>query len=223
MIDLGSTYAVNGLTSTTATHSSGSSSSLDMSDFLELMVCEFQNQTIDDTADTSDMLNQLVQMQMIQSITEITEAMNTMYAGSMVGKQVTIGQYDSFGNLTTTTGTITGTGVSNGEQVFFVGDDIYSMSDFLSIGELPSVAQTSTSSSADSTYNGTLWDYVSSTSETDNSSSSTASTDDDALDELEAQIEALENQVADAETSVEQLENAAALTEAVSDDSEAVG
>ncbi|MDE7034776.1 MAG: hypothetical protein K2O74_00810, partial [Eubacteriales bacterium] len=36
--------------------------SLDMDDFLTLMVAMFQNQDIDNTADTSDMLNQMVQM-----------------------------------------------------------------------------------------------------------------------------------------------------------------
>jgi flagellar basal-body rod modification protein FlgD len=108
-----------------------------MTDFLQLMVAEFQNQSIDDTADTSDMLNQLVQMQMIQAITEITDAATTMYAGSLVGKEVTIGQYDSNGNLQGVVGTVTGTGSSNGSQVVFVNGESYSLSDILAIGRLP--------------------------------------------------------------------------------------
>ena len=38
---------------------------LDFTDFLQLMVQQLQNQTIDNTADTSDMLNQMVQMSMV--------------------------------------------------------------------------------------------------------------------------------------------------------------
>ncbi|MDE6281045.1 MAG: hypothetical protein K2M15_04540, partial [Oscillospiraceae bacterium] len=37
---------------------------LTMQDFLQLMVVQLQNQSIDDTMDTSEMMNQMVQMQM---------------------------------------------------------------------------------------------------------------------------------------------------------------
>jgi flagellar basal-body rod modification protein FlgD len=139
---LASTGILSGLQQTTSS-SSSSSSSLDMTDFLQLMVAQFQNQTIDDTADTSDMLNQLVQMQMIEAITNITDATVTMYAGSLVGKEVTIAQYDSSGQLVQTVGTVTGTGQSNGEQVVFVGDQTYYLSEITAIGRLPGLdAQT---------------------------------------------------------------------------------
>ena len=69
--------------------------SLDMDDFLLLMVAMFQNQDIDNAASTSDMMNQMVQMSVVQAVTN----MNTMvedstvltYAASLVGKEVTIG------------------------------------------------------------------------------------------------------------------------------------
>jgi flagellar basal-body rod modification protein FlgD len=138
LADLGSLYSTSSLTGvSTSSTSSTDNTSLDMTDFLQLMVAQFQNQSIDDTADTSDMLNQLVQMQMIQAITSITEATEMMYAGSMVGKEVTIGQYDSNGTLQTTVGTVTGTGYSNGNQILFVDGVSYSMSDVLAIGRLP--------------------------------------------------------------------------------------
>jgi flagellar basal-body rod modification protein FlgD len=136
--DLSQIYAT-GSTSALASTSSKSSSSLDMTDFLQLMVAQFQNQTIDDTADTSDMLNQLVQMQMIEAITNITDATVTMYAGSLVGKEVTIGQYNSEGQLVETVGVVTGTGQSNGEQVVFVGDQTYYLSEIMAIGRLPAL------------------------------------------------------------------------------------
>jgi flagellar basal-body rod modification protein FlgD len=138
LADLGSLYSTSSLTGVSfSSTSSSDNTSLDMTDFLQLMVAQFQNQSIDDTADTSDMLNQLVQMQMIQAITSITEATEMMYAGSMVGKEVTIGQYDSNGVLQTTVGTVTGTGYSSGSQVLFVDGQAYSMSDVLAIGRLP--------------------------------------------------------------------------------------
>jgi flagellar basal-body rod modification protein FlgD len=137
--DISNLYTVTG-TSTAVTHSSSTKSdntSLDMTDFLQLMVAQFENQTIDDTADTSDMLNQLVSMQMITALSEITEATTTMYAGSLVGKEVTIGEYDSSGTLHEYVGTVTGTGYSNGSPIIFIGDQTYSLSSVLAIGQLP--------------------------------------------------------------------------------------
>ncbi len=115
------------------------SNSLDMTDFLTLMVAQFQNQSMDNTADTTDMLNQLVQMQVVEAITNITDATVTMYAGSLVGKEVTLGQFNSQGQLEELVGTVTGTGMSNGEQVIFVDGKSYKLSDIMAVGRLPEI------------------------------------------------------------------------------------
>ena len=108
-----------------------------MTDFLTLMVTELTNQSIDQAADTSDMLNQLVQMQMVQALVNMTDASVMSYAASLVGKEVTVGQYDSEGNLEEVVGTVTGTGTYNGNQVVFVGDKYYFLSEILAVGRLP--------------------------------------------------------------------------------------
>ena len=111
--------------------------SLDMTDFLTLMVTELTNQSIDQTADTSDMLNQMVQMQMITALTNMTDASIMTYAASLVGKEVTVGQYDADGNLQELVGVVSGTGTYGGEQVIFVGDKYYYLSEIMAIGLLP--------------------------------------------------------------------------------------
>ncbi len=110
---------------------------LDMTDFLTLMVTELTNQSIDQTADTSDMLNQMVQMQMVQALVNMTDASVMSYAASLVGKEVTVGQYDQEGKLQEVVGVVTGTGTYNGNQVIFVGDKYYQMSEILAVGKLP--------------------------------------------------------------------------------------
>lgn len=117
--------------------SSSDSMGLDMTDFLTLMVTELTNQSIDSTADTSEMLNQLVQMQMIQALTNMTDASVMSYAASLVGKEVTVGQYDAEGVLQEVVGTVTGTGSYGGEQVVFVGDKYYYMNEIMAVGRLP--------------------------------------------------------------------------------------
>lgn len=110
---------------------------LDMTDFLTLMVTELTNQSMDSTADTSDMLNQLVQMQMVQVMTNMVDASIMSYAASLVGKEVTVAQYNSDGSINEIVGVVTGTGTMNGEQVVFVGDKYYHMNEIIAVGRLP--------------------------------------------------------------------------------------
>lgn len=114
---------------------------LDMMDFLTLMVAQFQNQTMDDTASTSEMMNQMVQMSVIQAVTNlstlITQSNSMSYAASLVGKEVSIAE--KLGNKITgeIRGVVTGTGVFNGEQVIFIGDKQYALGDVMAVGTLP--------------------------------------------------------------------------------------
>ena len=123
--------------------------SLDMQDFLTLMVTELQSQSIDSTADTSEMLNQMVMMQMVSALTNMTDASIMSYAASLVGKTVTVGQFDSEGNLEEIVGEVTGTGSMGGEQVVFVNDKYYYMSEIMAVGTLPKIEETENSQQPD--------------------------------------------------------------------------
>ena len=83
------------------------------------------------------MLNQLVQMQMVQALVNMTDASVMSYAASLVGKEVTVAQYDADGNLQEVVGVVTGTGTYDGNQVVFVGDKYYLLSEILAVGTLP--------------------------------------------------------------------------------------
>lgn len=113
---------------------------LDMNDFLTLMVAMFQNQDIDNAASTTDMMNQMVQMSVVQAITNISTLIDDStvltYAASLVGKEVTVGQYVGK-ELKEIVGTVTGTGTLNGRQVIFIGDESYYLNDVMAVGRLP--------------------------------------------------------------------------------------
>lgn len=113
---------------------------LDMDDFLLLMVAMFQNQDIDNAASTTDMMNQMVQMSVVQAISNISTLIDDStvltYAASLVGKEVTVGQYVGK-ELVEIVGTVTGTGTLNGQQVIFIGDDSYYLNDVMAVGRLP--------------------------------------------------------------------------------------
>lgn len=114
-------------------------STLDMSDFLYLMVQQFQNQTMDNTASTADMMNQLVQMSVVQAVTNITDATTLMYSASLVGKEVTVGVPGSDGKYEEIVGVVTATGSFGGEQVIFIGEDMYKLNEIMAIGKLPEI------------------------------------------------------------------------------------
>ena len=122
---------------------------LDFTDYLQLMVQQLQNQTIDNATDTTDMLNQLVQMSVVQMMTSVKTSLDTLvdantltYAASLVGQTVTVGQYDDEGNLVEIVGQVTGTGTYQGTSVIFVDGEMYALSDIMAVGRLPEVIET---------------------------------------------------------------------------------
>ena len=141
----GNSSLINSAASSAYTNSSMDAYGLDMSDFLTLMVAQFTNQSMDNTADISDMLNQMVQMQMVTALSSMSTAMNTMtdqsimtYAASLVGKEVTVAGYDADGNYQEVIGEVSATGSYGGEQVIFVDDSMYYMTQIIAVGRLPS-------------------------------------------------------------------------------------
>ena len=142
MKDLSNYYKSDALTSTLANkklniQQKGDNTKLDMTDFIQLMITQLTNQGIDESVNTSDMLNQMIQMQMVETMANLTDASIMSYAASLVGKEVTVGKFDSEGNLQEIVGTVTGTGTMNGKQVIFVGDEYYQMNEILAVGKLP--------------------------------------------------------------------------------------
>lgn len=122
----------------------GEDTGLQFEDFLQLMVQQLQNQTMDNTADTGEMLNQMVQMSTVQMLSSVKESMQTMvdanmltYSASLVGKEVTVGQYDEKGNLTQVVGQVSGTGTYQGLPVIFVNGKQYFLYEIMAIGKIP--------------------------------------------------------------------------------------
>jgi len=138
MADLSGLAGASSITPKKTTSREGNTE-LNMEDFLQLMVVQLQNQTIDDTADTGEMLNQMVQMQMITALTNMTDASIMSYASSLVGKEVTIGIVNG-NDIEERVLTVTGTGQSDGQQVIFCDDgNVYQLSQIMAVGRLPAV------------------------------------------------------------------------------------
>lgn len=121
---------------------------LDFTDYLNLMVQQLQNQTIDNTADTSDMLNQMVQMSVVQmmntvktGLENLTAATTMSYAASLVGKTVTVGVYNEDGEIEEVVGTVQGTGTYQDIPVIFINDEMYPLNNIMAVGTLPEIPE----------------------------------------------------------------------------------
>lgn len=120
--------------------SSGKDSyALSTEDFYQLMAVQLQNQTMDDTSDTTQFIDQMMQMTILQAIDTFTETSVTQYAASMVGQTVTVAEFSASGAIDEIVGEVTATGVLEGDQVIFVNDVAYPLSQIMAVGNLPQV------------------------------------------------------------------------------------
>ena len=137
MGDIGSYLGVSSADIVKNSTSRKGNTELNMDDFLQLMIVQLTNQTIDDTMDTSEMMNQMLQMQMITALSNMNDISVQTYANSLVGKKVTIGVvHDNV--LEERELFVYGTGTFNGQQVIFCEDgNMYYLSQIMAVGILP--------------------------------------------------------------------------------------
>lgn len=91
---------------------------LGQSDFLEIMIAQLQNQTLDNTTDTDKMMQNFMSMSNFQSMQDMNISMTkmyqqnqSMYAQSLVGRTVEV--HDGDGNIVT--GVVEGAYVTTSE------------------------------------------------------------------------------------------------------------
>lgn len=108
---------------------------LDMDDFYALMAAEMQYQDVlNPESNTSEMMSQMVQMSMINAIQDMMTMSMTSYAGSMMGKEVTIAD-SSTGKIETITGVVEGVNLYNGTPTIIVNGKEYSLTQIMGIGK----------------------------------------------------------------------------------------
>lgn len=118
----------------TAAQTKKSGTSLNMDDFLKLMVAQLQNQDMNNTADTSQYTTQMAQFSMVQALTDLTELSKTTYSLSMIGKEVTLAESKADGSLNVITGTVEGVNLYNGDAQIIVNGANYPMTSVMEVG-----------------------------------------------------------------------------------------
>ena len=126
---LGTTAAVTQTTGTTP------KTSLNMDDFLKLMVAQLQNQDMNNTADTSQYTAQMAQFSMVQALTELNEMTKTTYSMSLIGKDVTLAENAADGSLHVVAGTVQGVNLYDGEAQVIVNGVSYPVSSIMEVAQ----------------------------------------------------------------------------------------
>lgn len=110
---------------------------LDTDEFFQLLAAQLQNQDVMNPMSQTDMVNQMVQMATIQAMNTMMDVSTTSYAASLVGKEVTIADISDDGSIKEVVGTVTGSGLYGGEQVIFVNDNTYYLTQIMAVGKIP--------------------------------------------------------------------------------------
>jgi len=121
--------AANSASSASSSSSSKKGDSLDMEDFLTLMVAQLKNQDVYNTMDNTEFVGQMAQYTMIQTLTELYEMSQASYSMSMVGKSVTVEKSDG----TKVSGTVESVNVAGATDQIEINDVFYSIKDVTQI------------------------------------------------------------------------------------------
>lgn len=136
----------SGVNNTASSSGTKGKKDLDMNDFLMLMVEQMKNQDIGNTMDTSQYINQLSQYTMIQAVSEMAEAVKngfnslqemslSTYSTSMIGKEATVAQENSSGELETITGTVEGVTFYEGSPMLIIEGNQYALKNVMSLSD----------------------------------------------------------------------------------------
>jgi len=121
--------AAKSASSASSSSSSKKGDSLDMEDFLTLMVAQLKNQDVYNTMDNTEFVGQMAQYTMIQTLTELYEMSQASYSMSMVGKSVTVEKADG----TKVSGIVESANVAGATDQIEINDVFYSIKDVTQI------------------------------------------------------------------------------------------
>ena len=129
------TTGTNSTNGTSNSSSTGGTGTLNMDDFLQLLVAQLKNQDMYNTMDDSEYMAQMAQFSMLQAITDMSELSMTSYGVSLIGKEVTVGQIGADGTVKSIQGIVDSVNFFNGSPQVVVDNQSYSLSSVMSVNE----------------------------------------------------------------------------------------
>lgn len=110
--------------------------SLDMKDFLNLLVAQMTNQDAMNPMDNTEFIAQMAQFSSLQAMTDLTEMSMQGQATSLIGKNVVVADYNAQGVLEVQEGTVQKVTIHSGETKLYVNDIEYDYSNVMEIKQI---------------------------------------------------------------------------------------
>lgn len=125
------------------------SSELGKEEFLQLLVCQLENQDPLNPQSDTEFISQLAQFSALEQMTNLNTAFANSSAYSLVGKQVIVKPTDAAGNTSEVRGTVDFVEIRNGDAYLSINGNSYSVDDLAKVMDsvyavkefLPSVEQ----------------------------------------------------------------------------------
>jgi len=143
-----------------------SNNTMTVDDFWQLFAAELQYQDMSNPMDNADMMNQMTQMSSMNVMSSMADAISnfsvvvnnlstvtlTSYSTGLLGKEVTVALTNDEGKVVgKTKGVVTGVDLTGGTSVYVDGKK-YSISQIMSMGEVPDTdTDTNTDTNTDTT------------------------------------------------------------------------
>lgn len=101
--------------------------------FLQLLVCQMENQDpLNPTSDT-EWISQLATYSELEQMQNMSATMTNQQAFGLIGQQVMIKTEQKDGEIKTVSGTVDYVSIKNGEPFLYVNKELYSMDDLISV------------------------------------------------------------------------------------------
>ena len=114
-----------------------SGSALGMSDFIQLLVAQLQNQDMLNPMDNTQFVSQMATFSSLTAMTNLVDQSMTSYAVSLLGKEVTAATFDQEGRLEKVEGVVTGISLFDGRPKIYIGDMAFDLQSVMTVGKLP--------------------------------------------------------------------------------------
>lgn len=133
---------VNGITVNTPYENDKKNQSLDMQDFLQLMIAEMTNQDFmgsdggggSQSSSAANYVTQMAQMATMQQMEQLAYYSKTNYAMSLVGKQATVASLGIGGSVKKDVGIVDRVTLSDDEYLVYVNGKGYKLSEVMNVG-----------------------------------------------------------------------------------------
>ncbi|MGB4439506.1 MAG: flagellar hook capping FlgD N-terminal domain-containing protein [Sedimentibacter sp.] len=109
------------------------SESLDMQDFLDLLVAQMTNQDVMNPMENTEFISQMAQFSSLQAMTDLSEISMQGQATSLIGKNVIVASYNSSGEMEIQEGVVQSVTIFGGETKLYVNDKEYDYSNVMEI------------------------------------------------------------------------------------------